>query len=73
MKIIAVLILLVFNFANSEEKKIEDTFMCRRLMGTELTKLKSSMLDDCNLSKPFSLTTSNIPLESGYTYCCHKK
>ena len=47
-------------------------FRCEKMRDATLTKLKEKLLSNCNLNKPFSITSSET-LESTYTYCCNGK
>ena len=52
-------------------------FQCRKLSGgdTSLADLKLKMLENCNLNKPFSISTTGLDLghSGGYLFCCHTK
>lgn len=77
------LILGVTSVAFAEEAKEEkkaaapasdsDFFRCVRVRNSSLVELKLRMVDECNLSKPFALSATDIAVDSSFTYCCHKK
>jgi hypothetical protein len=64
---------LVFCETTKDSKDLNDNFMCRRVMGTDLKKLKELLIQECDLNKPFAKSWGKLGLENGYTYCCHKK
>jgi len=53
--------------------KSEPSFMCKRMRDAKLADLKESLMDECNLNKPFSIgTDSGTSIQDVYTFCCHK-
>ena len=61
-----------FATAKTEATKTEN-FRCEKMMGTDITQFKSSLLENCNLNMPFSSSVSKILNDETYFYCCHKK
>lgn len=50
---------------------IADTFRCEKMRNKPLRELKASLVENCNLNKPFSFSTTDIGVDSDMTYCCH--
>ncbi len=60
--------------AKSAEPVSEDHFRCERLRLTTIAALKAKLVENCDLSKPFSFSTSNnLGLDATATYCCTTK
>lgn len=77
MSVLSVLISLIFlSFnvqAEESSKNIEDNFRCERFIKGNLKDLKSKLLDNCDLNKPFSTSLAINIGEEHYLYCCHTK
>lgn len=59
--------------AFAEEGSKEDNFRCERFIKGNLKDLKSKLLDNCDLNKPFSTSLAINIGEEHYLYCCHTK
>ncbi len=46
---------------------------CEKLTGATLTDFKKDLVENCDLSKPFSSSVSQIKDDEVYFYCCHKR
>lgn len=51
---------------------LSETFRCERFRSQDLKELKKKLIDNCNLSKPFSSSHSSITSDD-FVYCCHTK
>lgn len=51
----------------------DSDFRCERFMGRELSRLKTRLLENCDLNKPFSSSLSVFTGEDTFLYCCHTK
>ncbi len=68
-------------FAEAQEKvkksaktsgtSIADTFRCEKMRNKSLKDLKAKLVENCDLDKPFSFSTTDIGVDSDMTYCCH--
>jgi len=62
--------------AQTQGANIAQSFECRKLEqeGSGLKALKASLVDNCDLSQPFSFTQVNLGIgASSFVLCCHKK
>lgn len=50
-----------------------DEMRCEKLTATPLSDFKASLVENCNLNKPFSSSLSKTLNDEVYFYCCHKK
>lgn len=50
-----------------------DDVRCERVIGVNLAEFKSKLVENCNLSKPFSTSLSRLLNDDTYLYCCHKR
>lgn len=57
----------------AEAKPTTPEMRCEKLTATSLTDFKASLVENCNLNKPFSTSLSKILNDEIYFYCCHKK
>lgn len=46
---------------------------CQKLTGTNIGDFKASLVENCDLSKPFSTSLSRLLNEDTYFYCCQKR
>ena len=58
--------------ANTPPPKADD-IRCEKLVGTTLVDFKASLVENCNLNKPFSSSLSKALSDEVYFYCCHKR
>lgn len=45
---------------------------CEKLLATSIADFKASLVQNCNLNKPFSTSLSKTLNDEVYFYCCHK-
>ena len=57
----------------ADAKPTTPEMRCEKLTATSLTDFKASLVDNCNLNKPFSTSLSKVLNDEIYFYCCHKK
>jgi len=65
----------------ADNKKVEegappksDFFRCVRMRSSSIADLKARLVTECNLSKPFAFSNSEmLSSEATYTFCCHKE
>ena len=58
--------------SSSKNKTDSGSFRCEKMRGATLGEFKAKMLENCNLDKPFSMSTSeSISGKETYTFCCH--
>jgi hypothetical protein len=50
-----------------------DEVRCERLAGVSISEFKATLVENCNLSKPFSSSLSRLLNEDNYFYCCQKR
>ncbi|MFL5815013.1 MAG: hypothetical protein ACJ763_15665 [Bdellovibrionia bacterium] len=50
----------------------DSNFRCERIREVSLAELKAKLVENCDLSKPFSFSQEPA-LKIGYTYCCTTK
>ena len=50
-----------------------DDIRCEKVIATSLADFKASLVEHCNLNKPFSSSLSKVLSDEVYFYCCHKK
>ena len=48
-------------------------FTCVKSRNIKLAELKEKLTTTCNLNKPFSIASTDIGVDTSYTYCCHSK
>jgi len=58
---------------SGSEDVSSDNFRCEKFRDGGLVELKSKMLENCDLNRPFSSSLSLFAAEETYLYCCHKK
>lgn len=68
----SLLFLVTANPANAAAPKDSD-MRCEKLTATSLPDFKASLVENCNLNKPFSTSLSKVLNDEIYFYCCHKK
>ncbi len=51
---------------------LTDTFRYERFRSHDLKELKTKLISNCNLNKPFSSSLSSVTSED-FMYCCHTK
>lgn len=56
--------------ADSNYPESED-IRCEKLLSTKLSDFKATLVENCNLNKPFSSNLSRLLNEETYFYCCH--
>ena len=61
------------NTKAASTETLSENFRCEKLLSTSLADFKSTMIENCNLNKPFSSSLSRILNEDSFFYCCHKK
>lgn len=50
-----------------------DEIRCERLAGVSISEFKATLVENCNLSRPFSSSLSRLLNEDNYFYCCQKR
>lgn len=50
-----------------------DDIRCEKIVAGKLADFKNSLVENCNLNKPFSSNISRILNDETYFYCCHKR
>jgi len=55
------------------EEATVDNFRCEKFREGGLTALKNKMLENCDLSRPYTSSLTVFAAEETYLYCCHKK
>lgn len=72
-----VLLIVSASFAMAADAKSDavtaDEMRCGKLLSTKLVDFKNSLVENCNLNKPFSTSLSSALNDDVYFYCCHKK
>jgi len=59
--------------AKSKNEDMLDRFRCEKYNESGMAALKLKLIENCNLDKPFSLTSASDLGSGGYAYCCHLK
>lgn len=57
----------------ADAKSAGPDMRCEKLTATTLADFKASLVENCNLNKPFSTSLSKVLNDEIYFYCCHKK
>ncbi len=77
MKNFIVLSVVTFCFVAGAAPKVIETknedFRCAKLLSTPLADFKATLVENCDLNKPFSTSLSRLLNEDTFFYCCHKK
>jgi hypothetical protein len=55
------------------ESTMAENFRCEKFRDGGVSELKLKLIENCDLSKPFSNSMSLFAGEETYLYCCHKK
>lgn len=50
-----------------------DSIRCEKLRGKDLAEFKETLVQNCDLNKPYSASLSQILNEQTYFYCCQIK
>lgn len=55
------------------DSNLAENFRCEKFRDGGISDLKLKMIENCDLTKPFSNSLSLFAGEETYLYCCHKK
>ena len=56
---------------SASRASVADSFRCERMRNKKLKEIKAQLVANCNLDKPFSISTTDIAVDTDATYCCH--